>query len=77
MNSINKSFLLSIFTVVVVTLVLAMEGAHAKATPRKTAAAAASSAAAMKPSSSFWKAKYGDYEISQEGFPFNFVMPAV
>ena len=26
---------------------------------------------------SFWKAKYGDYEISQEGFPFNFVMPAV
>lgn len=57
-----------------VLLALTVDSSNAKrSAPRKKAVPNMNNV----PSSSFWKAKYGDYEISQEGFPFNFVMPAV
>ena len=69
MNSLRTTILFAI-----IVALAALGTSQAKRAPKK---AAPQINANDVPSSSFWKAKYGDFEISQEGFPFNFVMPAV
>ena len=64
----------AVFFLLVATMMVTSSNAKRSATPKKPATVPNMNDI---PSSSFWKAKYGDYEISQEGFPFNFVMPAV
>lgn len=71
MTAFTKFFALFLLAVVAISHI------EAKATNKPLKAPKTAPTKEDVPSSSFWKAKYGDYEMIQEGFPFNFIMPAV